>query len=173
MDGIHIQEISGPGVGERDVEIVERKGLGHPDTICDALMERISQALSRAYLDRFGAILHHNCDKGLLVAGQVERRFGGGRVKEPMRLVIGDRATTSVGKENLDVASIAVESAKSWFRENFPRINPDRDLLYSDGHVLRTRFGDKLRPYGHDYLERDGGCDDPQFLRHGHGVYRE
>lgn len=69
----------------------------------------------------------------MLVAGQVERRFGGGRVKEPMGLVIGDRATTSVGKESLDVASIAVESAKSWFRENFRRINPDRDIVYQVG----------------------------------------
>ena len=57
-----------------DVEIVERKGLGHPDTICDLVMERISQALSQAYVKYYGRILHHNCDKGLLVAGQVERR---------------------------------------------------------------------------------------------------
>jgi S-adenosylmethionine synthetase len=69
MDDIHIQEMRDPTVAEAEVEIVERKGLGHPDTLCDAAMEHISQALSEAYLERFGAILHHNCDKGLLVAG--------------------------------------------------------------------------------------------------------
>ena len=115
--------------GEMDVEIVERKGLGHPDSICDAVMERISQALSRAYLEKFGVILHHNCDKGLLVAGKVERRFGGGRVIEPMRLVIGDRASFGVGGEKIDVAGIAEEAAKVWFRENL-RIDPDRHLNY-------------------------------------------
>ncbi len=29
------------------VEIVERKGLGHPDTICDALAETMSRNLCR------------------------------------------------------------------------------------------------------------------------------
>jgi S-adenosylmethionine synthetase len=93
-------------------------------------MEHVSQALSRAYVERFGAILHHNCDKGLLIAGQVERRFGGGRVLEPMRLVIGDRATRSVGQEELDVATIAVETAKTWFRENLRHVDPERHLSY-------------------------------------------
>ncbi len=130
MDDIHIQPISGLTAAELDVEIVERKGLGHPDTICDAVMERVSQALSRAYVERFGAILHHNCDKGLLVAGQVERHFGGGRVVEPMHLVIGDRAAAAVGKEELDVAEIAVEAAKAWFRANLRRVDPDRHLYY-------------------------------------------
>lgn len=130
MDNIHIQPISGLSAAELDVEIVERKGLGHPDTICDAVMERVSQALSKTYVERFGTILHHNCDKGLLVAGQVQRHFGGGRVLEPMRLVIGDRATAVVGKEELNVADITVEAAKAWFRENLRRVDPDRHLRY-------------------------------------------
>ncbi len=130
MDEIHIQTMSGPTAAELDVEIVERKGLGHPDTICDAVMERVSLALCREYIERFGAILHHNCDKGLLMAGQVQRRFGGGRVLEPMRLVIGDRATRRVGKEEIDVAAVGVEAAKAWFRENLRRVDPDRHLRY-------------------------------------------
>lgn len=130
MGKIYLQQISGPIVPEVDTEIVERKGLGHPDTICDAVMERISQALSRAYLERFGSILHHNCDKGLLVAGQVEHRFGGGRVLEPMLLVIGDRATVALGEERVDVGAIAVEAARHWFRDNLRRVDPDRHLRY-------------------------------------------
>lgn len=126
-DEIHVQEIAGPTVAESDVEIVERKGLGHPDTICDLVMERISQALSHAYMERFGRILHHNCDKGLLVAGQAERRFGGGRIIEPMRLVIGDRATLV---REFDVAELAVETAKGWFRENLPQVDSERHLKY-------------------------------------------
>ena len=130
MDNIHIQHMRDPSVGETEVEIVERKGLGHPDTICDAVMESISQALSRAYLERFGTILHHNCDKGLLVAGQVERQLGGGRVVEPMRLIIGDRATTAVGERRLDVREIAIETAKSWFRDHLRQVDPDRHLRF-------------------------------------------
>jgi len=127
MDEIKFQEIIGPTSGESEVEIVERKGLGHPDTICDLVMERISQALYREYLRRCGRIMHYNCDKGLLVAGQVERCFGGGRVIEPMRLVIGDRATLV---KEFDVTHVAVETAKGWFRENLPEVDPERHLEF-------------------------------------------
>lgn len=127
MHPISIQEITGPTPAELDIEIVERKGLGHPDTICDLVMERISQALSQAYLKHYGRILHHNCDKGLLVAGKVERCYGGGRVVEPMRLVIGDRATLV---SEFDVAEVAVETARQWFYENLPEVDPVRHLLY-------------------------------------------
>jgi hypothetical protein len=43
VDKIHIQEMEGRTVSDAGVEIVERKGLGHPDTICDLVMEKISQ----------------------------------------------------------------------------------------------------------------------------------
>lgn len=125
MDRIYIQQLHGPT--EHDVEIVERKGLGHPDTICDLVMEQISLALYRAYRERCGKILHYNCDKGLLVAGQVERRFGGGRVIEPMRLIIGDRATPV---KEFDIGELAVETAKSWFREHLAAVDPDRHVTY-------------------------------------------
>ncbi|HLN83079.1 MAG TPA: methionine adenosyltransferase [Candidatus Binatia bacterium] len=127
MDNIFIQQISAAPTGQADVEIVERKGLGHPDTICDLVMEQVSQALSQAYLKYYGRILHYNCDKGLLVAGQVERRLGGGRVIEPMRLVIGDRATLV---REFDVRELAVETAKRWFRENLAAIDPDEHFNY-------------------------------------------
>ena len=35
-------------------EVVERKGLGHPDTICDALADALSRALCKEYQQRFG-----------------------------------------------------------------------------------------------------------------------
>lgn len=127
MEPIHIQQIHEPPAAGADVEIVERKGLGHPDTMCDLVMERISQALSQAYLKHYGRILHHNCDKGLLVAGQVERRYGGGKVVEPMRLVIGDRATMV---QDFNVADLAIETAKTWFRENIPEVDAERHLRY-------------------------------------------
>lgn len=57
---------------EEAVEIVERKGLGHPDTICDAVMERVAVELTQAYVKTCG---HVNADKGMLVAvgPQIER----------------------------------------------------------------------------------------------------
>ncbi len=49
------------------IEMAERKGLGHPDAICDAISEQISVELCKYYLKEFGAIMHHNVDKALLI----------------------------------------------------------------------------------------------------------
>ena len=130
MRSVHIEQAVGPTTEDGPLEIVERKGIGHPDTVCDGIMDRVSQGLCRAYLDRFGKILHHNCDKALLAAGQVEHRFGGGRVIEPMRLVMGDRAQYSLGDREVDVPGIVVGAAKSWLREHLRHVDPDRHLRY-------------------------------------------
>jgi S-adenosylmethionine synthetase len=47
---IIIEAFKGKSVTEHDVEIVERKGRGHPDYICDSIMEAISVELSMLYL---------------------------------------------------------------------------------------------------------------------------
>ncbi len=125
-----IQESLGLPVYDQEVEIVERKGKGHPDTICDAVAEHISIALSKAYKEAFGYILHHNIDKGFLVAGQVECRMGGGRVIEPMRLVIGDRATVKLGRTVIPVAELAVDTAKAWVKDHLPHVDPNRHISY-------------------------------------------
>lgn len=92
---------------DQPFEIVERKGLGHPDTICDAVMERAGIELVQAYLRLCGRVLHFNADKGLLVAGQVDCRSGGGHVITPMRLVMGGRATFEWRKKRVPVNEIA------------------------------------------------------------------
>ncbi|MBI5327475.1 MAG: methionine adenosyltransferase [Deltaproteobacteria bacterium] len=130
MRNITIEILKNHAVAEQRVEIVERKGVGHPDYICDAIMENISVALSQEYLKRFGDILHHNIDKGLLVAGQVERKFGGGRVIKPMELIIGDRATFKIGDKNIDVEGIAIETAKKWFQKNLRFVDAERHVKY-------------------------------------------
>ena len=123
-----VLESSRPPCEEEAVEIVERKGLGHPDTICDAVMESVSVALSQAYLKRCGRVLHFNADKGMLVAGQVACRFGGGAVLAPMRLVMGDRATFEWKQTQIPVREIAERTAYQWFKRHLPRIRPVKDL---------------------------------------------
>ena len=127
---IVIEQFRGTPVTQQRVEIVERKGMGHPDFLCDSLMEAVSIALSREYRKTFGTILHHNIDKGLLAAGKVEKLFGGGRVLEPMELIIGDRATSSAGGKKVDVERIAVEAAKEWLRRHMRFVDPGKHLRY-------------------------------------------
>ncbi|MDD1758035.1 MAG: methionine adenosyltransferase [Methanotrichaceae archaeon] len=74
-------------------EVVERKGLGHPDTLADGISESISKALSKIYLDEFGQILHHNVDKVLIIAGKSRPEFGGGNIIIPPTVIIGGRAS--------------------------------------------------------------------------------
>lgn len=115
---------------KQKLEIVERKGLGHPDSICDAIMDRVSVELSKEYLKRVGAILHHNADKSLLVAGDAEIRFGGGKVKEPMLLIFGDRATFNADGVEIPVKEIAINAAKQWIRENLRFVDPEIHVRY-------------------------------------------
>ncbi|MDF0591725.1 methionine adenosyltransferase [Candidatus Methanocrinis natronophilus] len=89
-------------------EVVERKGLGHPDTLADGISEAISVELSRRYMEEFGEILHHNVDKVLITAGKTEVRFGGGRVIEPPTVIVGGRATTAF---RMDLDPIIVRAA--------------------------------------------------------------
>lgn len=125
-----IESYKGKSVTGHRVEIVERKGTGHPDQICDSVMEAISVALSREYLREFGTILHHNIDKGLLAAGRVEKRFGGGEVITPMELTIGDRATFEAGGKKIPVGEIAVAAVRKWIVENLRFVDPDRHLNF-------------------------------------------
>ncbi len=127
---IVIEPYKGQSILEQQVEIVERKGTGHPDFICDSVMDAVSVALSQEYLREFGTILHHNVDKGLLAAGSVEKKYGGGRFVRPMELTIGDRATFKAAGKELPVAEIAVHAAKRWIRENLRFIDPDVHLTY-------------------------------------------
>ncbi|WP_455364280.1 methionine adenosyltransferase [[Eubacterium] cellulosolvens] len=130
MRNIWVNELKQVPLEKRPIEICERKGIGHPDTICDALMNEVSIELSKEYLKRFGSIMHHNVDKGLLVAGEVERRFGGGKVTKPMLLVFGDRATFTVDDDEVPVKDITINTAKKWFQENLRFVDPDAHLKY-------------------------------------------
>lgn len=132
MSNIIVEELKQTPVEQQRAELVERKGTGHPDSICDAIMEQVSVALCREYLATFGRILHHNIDKGLLVAGRTEPRLGGGVVTEPMRLVFGDRATAEYKGKRIDVGAIAEAGAQDWLRRNLRFVDPQRHLVFQN-----------------------------------------
>lgn len=128
--GITISELHSVPVSEQDLEIVERKGVGHPDHICDAIMNEVSVSLSKEYVKRYGTVLHHNIDKALLAAGEVKRRYGGGEVKRPMLMVFGDRATYDVDGDQVPVDEITVATAKKWLKKNLRFVDPERHVRY-------------------------------------------
>src|ERR1019366_7748227 len=82
-----LQALSSGG-HEGEVEVVEHKGIGHPDTMCDALAEAFGVALARFYLERFGSLLHFNVDKALLAGGASKPAFRAGEVLAPIQVFL-------------------------------------------------------------------------------------
>ena len=115
------------------LEVVERKGLGHPDTICDALAECFSRSLCNEYRRRFGEILHHNVDKALLSGGRAAAAFGGGTVIAPINIYLAGRATAEIGTERVPLREIAIESSRTWLRDNMHALNVEQDVNF---HVV-------------------------------------
>jgi S-adenosylmethionine synthetase len=126
---IVIEKIDKTPVAKRLVEIVERKGQGHPDYIADGISEWVSRYLSKYYLERFGVILHHNVDKTLVVGGQAAPRFGGGEVLQPIYILVSGRATYEVrtkdGVVKIPLGPLIMQAARDWIKQHFRFLDPD------------------------------------------------
>ncbi|MDD2473627.1 MAG: methionine adenosyltransferase [Methanoculleus sp.] len=116
-------------IEKQRIELVERKCLGHPDSLADGVAESISRALSRSYLEECGSVLHHNTDQGEVVAGESIPQFGGGRITKPIYFLISGRATRTFNGVNIPADAIAVEAARSYIKKILPIINMDRDVI--------------------------------------------
>lgn len=131
--------------------MVEHKGRGHPDSLCDALAENLSIALSRYYLERFGEILHHNVDKALLLGGAARPGFGGGELVEPIEITLAGRATRRFRGVTVPVEELAIEASRDWLARHVRHIDPARDV----------RIVPRIRETSQDLAAL--------FLRHGEG----
>ena len=144
-----VEALGGTPVAERRMELVERKGIGHPDTVCDALVEAISRALSRMYLERAGAILHYNVDKAFLVAGECRRTFGGGQLIRPIDFIVGDRATLALGDPPttaFPVEETVRSTVERWIGDHLPHLRPSEHLRIR--HVLAPASAELRAIYG-------------------------
>lgn len=143
MANVFVSQMDFKPVYENPVEIVERKGTGHPDTICDNLAEELSVALCKLYLEEFGFVQHHNVDKALLVGGVAEPRFGGGEIITPIEIYLVGRAIKEKDGKPLPVDELAIEVAKDWLKRNIRNLDPEK-------HVIITP---KIRPGSKDLVE--------------------
>jgi len=130
---VFVEESNMKPIEELGVEMVERKGRGHPDYIADGVAESFSNALSKYYIERFGGILHHNVDKGLVVGGRSHPVFGGGQVEEPIYILVAGRATTSVQEKgnavSIPFGTISLGAARNFLRKNFRFLDIDHDVI--------------------------------------------
>ncbi|WP_338729197.1 methionine adenosyltransferase [Haladaptatus sp. DJG-WS-42] len=135
---IRVEPIDRRAVEDQEVEIVERKGIGHPDSICDGVAEAVCQALANEYLERVGKVLHYNTDETQLVAGNSEPKYEGGEVMNPIYLLIVGRATKEYkykddeGKKqtiHIPTEKIALGAARDYLSAHFPEIDVGTDII--------------------------------------------
>jgi len=130
----------------RDLELVERKGVGHPDSLIDGIMEEISQKLSKRYLEEFGKILHHNVDKGLICGGGTTVEFGGGEFTKPIYILLSGRATDKAEGKSIPVHDIARKASEDYLKIEDAAIYPALHRLHRKGLLKgEWRISDKKR----------------------------
>lgn len=126
---IYISEVMQTPIEKQTIEFVERKGVGHPDTIADGLAESVSRALCKMYIERYGRILHHNTDETQIVGGQSAPKFGGGSILEPIYILLVGRATTTVNGERLPYRTCAIKAAYEYLEKTCKNLDVEWDIV--------------------------------------------
>ncbi len=120
-------------------ELVERKGIGHPDTVCDAVADACSRALCVYYLENFGRIYHHNVDKAALVGGTARPEYGGGMIIQPQYFLIVGRAINQIltecgdGTNKLEyipIPTICIETQRKVLAGIFRNLDLNIDIQF-------------------------------------------
>ena len=146
---IKVERLNQRPLEQQEIELVERKGIGHPDSVADGLAESISRALCQEYLDRFGAVLHHNTDKTQIVAGRSKPAFSGGEVICPLYILLTGRATRVFKEEEIPVDTIAIKAARKLLSESLSNLDVNNHIIL-DAKIgmgssdLRDVFGRKV-----------------------------
>lgn len=115
---------------KKEIEIVERKGLGHPDTIADAIAEVTSNAFSNYCLENFGFVLHHNLDKAGIHGGLWVRDYGISEMKKKIRVVLGGRASMSFAGQEIPVYDIQRDAVLNHLHKVLPNLPSDSIDFY-------------------------------------------
>ncbi len=126
---IKVEPLRQTPIEKQEIELVERKGIGHPDSIADGLSEAVSRALCAEYMDRCGAVLHHNTDETQIVAGRSYPAFGGGEVVSPIYILLVGRATKEFDGVHIPTDTTALQAARDYLRENILNLNVERDII--------------------------------------------
>ncbi len=138
-------------VEEQAVEIVERKGIGHPDSIADGIADAVSRALCAEYVHLFGTVLHHNTDQVEVVGGRSRPMWGGGEVIKPIYILLSGRATSIVDGEWIPVHRIAIEAAKDFLWDNFRHLDVESHV------IVESKIGHGSIDLKHLFEQRKNG----------------
>lgn len=142
---VSIQSNQPVNIEHAPFEAVERKGVGHPDTLCDAIAELASSEYSAAVHEETGRLPHHYFDKVMLMGGAVRMGLGYGELVEPYRVQFAGKVTREVGSTKFPVTDIVTQAARTVLTETLHDFDPDKNLVVLD--ELRDYQGpSKRRP---------------------------
>lgn len=129
MNGIVIAKSNLKLIEGRRLEYVERKGVGHPDSLIDGIVDNISMELCKEYMDRLGFVLHHNVDKGLIIGGASEVGFGTGKITRKIEVILTGRATEFHGSNKFEINEIAKMTAARYLKENTRFLDLENEVI--------------------------------------------
>ena len=129
MRNIIVEKLNQTYIENLDIEIVERKGIGHPDSISDGIAESVSRALCKMYLDELGGVLHHNTDEVQITAGESNPKFGGGDILKPIDILLTGRGVSEYEKTKLPLDYVAIQAAKEFLDETIINLNIETDTV--------------------------------------------
>lgn len=129
---IYIENLKQSIQDDKAIEVVEKKGIGHPDSLADGLAEAISYVYSKYCLKNFGYILHHNMDKINVLGGRSSAGFGFGEQLDRIRVIINGRMSLSFGGIEIPVFDIASQTVRKYFKTLIPTLDVDKDIRIFD-----------------------------------------
>ncbi|MBN1431402.1 MAG: methionine adenosyltransferase [Methanomicrobiaceae archaeon] len=155
---IAVEKLLQTPIEKQQIEIAERKCIGHPDSLADGIAEAVSRALSKTYLEECNAVLHHNTDQGEVVAGESIPTFGGGKVTRPVYVLLTGRATKDFEGKTIPTDAIALEAARDYLKNTLHYLNMERDVIVdcrmgtgsSDLRDVFKACGDNPVPHAND-----------------------
>ena len=129
MRNIIVKELNQTYIEDLDIEIVERKGIGHPDSISDGIGEIVSEALCKMYMDELGGVLHHNTDEVQITAGESNPKFGGGQILKPIDILLTGRGVSEYDGVKLPLDRVAIEAAKNFLDDTIINLDVELDTV--------------------------------------------
>ncbi|HII01342.1 TPA: methionine adenosyltransferase [Methanosarcinaceae archaeon] len=126
---IRVEQLIQTPVEKQQIELVERKGIGHPDSISDGLAEAVSRSLCKEYIEKCGVVLHHNTDETQIVAGRSHPKFGGGEILQPIYILLVGRATKEFEGVELATEFVALKAARDYLRNTVVNLDQERDVI--------------------------------------------
>ena len=126
---IKVEHLMEMPVEKQQIELVERKGIGHPDSISDGLAEAVSRALCAEYVKKCGVVLHHNTDETQIVAGRSNPQFGDGEVIQPIYTLLVGRATKEFDGIEIPAEAVALRAAREYMRNTIVDLDLESDMI--------------------------------------------